>query len=100
MWKKSNWIAYVVGFVAVALVCRSQDIQARPKYSTAFHEVYPDYKNTEGTKCNICHVGEKKTSFNAYGEAVGDALGAKNVKDDKAIEAALKKVEDKLPKKP
>lgn len=100
MWKRSTRITYAVGLVTVALTCGLQDIQARPKHSQVFHDVSPDYKNTEGTKCHVCHVGEKKTSLNAYGEAVGDALGAKNVRDDKAIEEALKKVESKLPKKP
>ena len=49
----------------------------------------------------VCHSGKDKKTRNDYGKAVEDALGAKNVKDEKAIEAALKKCEDKLPgKKP
>lgn len=93
MRKSWTWIACGVAFVAAALV-GAPDAQARPGYLKSFNATYPALKDAaETAKCGICHFGEKKTNRNDYGKAMGEALGAKNVKADADIEAALKKTE-------
>lgn len=89
-----------VGFFAIVLVGEARRVEARPRYQKVWREVYPD-RDVSNAKCAICHAGEKKTTHTEYGEAVKEALGTKNVMDDDAIRAALKKAEGKLtPKKP
>jgi hypothetical protein len=95
MRKSWTWIACGVAFAGAAMVSGPQDAQARPDYlNKGFNVVYPALKDqAETAKCGICHFGEKKSNRNDYGMAVGEALGAKNVKDEKAIADALKKAE-------
>lgn len=93
MRKSWTWIA-CMAFVGAALVGGPQDAQARPGYLKSFNGAYPALKDAaEAAKCGICHFGEKKTNRNDYGKAVGEALGAKDVKDAKAVDEALKKAE-------
>lgn len=93
MRKSWTWVA-CMAVVGAALVSGSQDAQARPGYLKAFNGAYPALKDAaEGAKCGICHFGEKKSNRNDYGKAVGEALGAKDVKDEKALAEALKKAE-------
>ena len=93
MRKSWTWIACGVAFVGATLVGGPQNVQARPGYLKSFDTAYPALKATEATKCGVCHFGEKKTNRNDYGKAVGEALGAKDVKDADALTAALKKAE-------
>lgn len=94
MRKSWTWIACGVAFVGAALVNAPQDAQARPGYLKSFNGTYPALKDAaESAKCGICHFGEKKSNRNDYGKAMGEALGAKDVKDAKMIEDALKKAE-------
>ena len=93
MRKSWMWIACGVAFVGAAMVGGQQDAQARPQHLKAFKSAYPKITEADTVKCGICHFGEKKTNRNDYGKAVGEALGEKNVKDEKAIEAALMKAE-------
>ncbi len=94
MRKSWTWIACGMAFVGAALVSGPQDAQARPGYLKSFNATYPALKDAaEGAKCGICHFGEKKSNRNDYGKAMGEALGAKDVKDATAVEAALKKIE-------
>jgi len=86
-----------VGLFAVVFVGEQRRIEARPRDQKVWREVYPG-KDVSDAKCALCHVGERKSSHTEYGAAVKEALGAKNVMDDEAIKAALKKAEDKLPK--
>jgi hypothetical protein len=93
MRKSWTWIACGVAFAAAALVS-TQDAQARPGYLKSFNATYPALKDAaEGAKCGICHFGEKKTNRNDYGKAMGEALGAKDVKGEKEVADALKKAE-------
>lgn len=95
MRKSWTWIACGVAFVAAAAVNAPQDAQARPDYlNKGLKNAYPTLKDViEKEKCGICHYGETKKTRNDYGKAVGEALGKPNVKDEKEIEAALKKAE-------
>jgi len=87
------WIALGMAVVGTALV-GPQDAQARPGYLKSFNAAYPALKDAADTaKCGICHFGEKKANRNDYGKAMHEALGAKDVKDAAALEAALKKIE-------
>lgn len=90
----------LAGAATIGTACgilRPQPAQAMPLYSKVFRAVYPDYM-TE-TKCAVCHVGKDKTTLNDYGKAVQEALGARNVKDEETIKAALKEAAGKLPPK-
>lgn len=72
----------------------SSTADARPKYPNVFKDVYPDLAEKADTaKCGICHFGEKKTNRNDYGDAMKEALGAKNVMDLDKVKAAIKKIE-------
>lgn len=94
MRKSGMWIALGMAVAGTALVSGPQDAQARPGYLKAFNTAYPSLKDAaETAKCGVCHFGEKKSNRNDYGKAMGEALGAKDIKDAKALEDALKKIE-------
>lgn len=71
---------------------------ARKEYRVAFEKAYPALAvQVKVADCKVCHVpGGPKAVRNAYGQAVHTALGAKNVKDDNQIEAALKLAHDAI----
>ena len=74
--------------------------KGRMQYYAEFAEMYADKKAMfEAMKCGVCHgeKGANKTKRTEYGEAVGKALGGKNVKDKERIRKALKEAESKLP---
>jgi len=75
----------------VSLIQLSDQAQARPGYLKAFTAKYPDFAPAAEGKCAVCHKPPDKKSRNDYGAAVGKALGAKNVKDNDQINAALDK---------
>ncbi len=78
--------AFVLSTVATA--------DARPQYKKAFDALY-----SKKTACALCHPNkESKKERNEYGDALGKALGEKNVKDVDAVNKALKAVEEKMPK--
>jgi len=82
----------------VTLLCLSvQDANARPQYGKAVDAAYPDVAKKHGkdgkVSCAMCHPTKSKKERNNYGAALGEALGAKNVKDAAAITTALKKIE-------
>lgn len=83
------------GMACCALVLAAgNSAHARPKYKTVFAAKYPALADqVNKVKCGACHVGAKKANRNDYGKALATALGMKNAKDDKAIEAALVKTE-------
>ena len=83
-----TWVAVVAALAITA------DAQARPEYQNkGFIPMYPALKaEIETVKCGVCHGSEKKIR-NDYGKAVGEALGAKLVKDEEKIKEALKKAE-------
>jgi hypothetical protein len=67
--------------------------QARPGYSKAFAEKYPNLEAAKEAKCGVCHDDPKsKKTRNDYGKAFGKDLGEKNSKDNDKINAALDKV--------
>lgn len=68
--------------------------QARPQNLKAFTDTYPNVKDAATAKCGVCHEGATKKVRNGYGKALGESLGAANVKDDGKIKEALKKVEE------
>ena len=55
----------------------------------AFQAMNPDFAAAKEAKCNVCHMGNDKKMRNAYGMAVGTALGEKNVADADKIKAGI-----------
>ena len=101
--KKSFFKAGVMMFagVAVAVSCLqlgSGRVEARPQYSAAFAEKYPNVDTSKDGKCAVCHGKgpdgkEDKKLRNDYGKAYGGAVGMKNAKKgDPAIAAAFDKI--------
>jgi hypothetical protein len=82
----------VMVFGALTFCLALGSAQARPQYFKSFGEEYPNVKEAATAKCAVCHEGEGKKVRNAYGKAVGGAVGAANEKDVEKIKAALKKV--------
>lgn len=82
----------VIGAFAFCLSFRTAD--ARPNYMKAFTECYPNVSGAATAKCNVCHAGTDKKMRNAYGKAMGGALGGPKVTDVEKVKAALKKVEE------
>jgi hypothetical protein len=68
---------------------------ARPKYKMVWDKEYLTegsaiHKAWEGkSNCNACHQGKDRKNRNAYGAAIGKALGEKNVMDEAKIKEAL-----------
>jgi hypothetical protein len=96
---RPTWISILLAVVTVgaAILPANKPASARPQYSKAFFETYPDNKAAaalEGNaKCSVCHPGANKKMRNDYGESLGKLLGAKNEKNDMNVKAALKKNE-------
>ncbi|MEX0724949.1 MAG: hypothetical protein WEB58_21540 [Planctomycetaceae bacterium] len=87
-------ILLTTSFMVVAVIgAATRPVEARQQYWVAFGKLYPDLKETAEMKCGECH-GKNKKNRNNYGESLGKALDAKNVKDVKIIEKALKKIEE------
>ena len=82
----------VCGAIAFSLALGSA--QARPQNLKAFTDAYPNVADAATAKCAVCHEGTDKKKRNGYGKALGEALGAANVKDADKIKEALKKVEE------
>ena len=82
---------------AVWLSLPTPNAEARPQYLEQFKKTYEPLAETAAAKkCSVCHGMGKKTERNKYGQAIASVLGdEKNVKDDKAVEKALRGVEEK-----
>lgn len=82
---------------ALWLSLSNDSAEARPQYLEKFKKTYePLAEAAETKKCAVCHGMGKKTERNGYGQALVDVLGdEKNVKDEDAIEKALRAVEEK-----
>lgn len=77
----------------VALLFAPQSGEARPAYNGEFGKAYPKVvEANKDAKCNVCHVGTKKSDRNDYGVALTKLL-EKNEKDVAKIGEALKKAE-------
>lgn len=86
----------ICGMVVLALLFPGDLAHSRPSYSKTFAATYKEEYSKSGEqqqKCQICHEGENKKDKNNYGDAVQQALPMKNVKDEEALVAALRKVE-------
>ncbi len=81
--------------VSSAISGASQCAQARPLYMRGFSEQYPKIEPlTREAKCSVCHCKEEKRAINLYGEAIGKALKAKNVKNRDVISKAIVEAEE------
>lgn len=85
----------IAGTAVIALTtCWTvEPVQARVKYSTEFKAAYPELK---GVTCFTCHDKDPDSPTsrklrNAYGMALEQSLGKKNVLDVEVIKAALAK---------
>ena len=100
-------LATLMALVAVAgllIVAAPQDAQARPQYPKAAAKKYTKVADALGEKkCGACHggdpLGKNKKLLSDYGKALKEALGAKNVKEEDKINAALDKAAEKPVKK-
>ncbi|MBS0203353.1 MAG: hypothetical protein JSS49_10670 [Planctomycetes bacterium] len=100
MRRNPGWLLPLIGTFAIALVGETRSVEARPRYQKVWTNMY--LKEGANYSCVVCHRREGTTKYNEYndyGMAVKEALGEKNVVDEDAIRAALKKAEDKLPRK-
>jgi hypothetical protein len=70
-----------------ALVAASAD--ARPQYLKVYKETFREEKEVAVTKCNLCHMGDRKTDHNEYGKQLKAKLPGKNIKDAEVIRKAL-----------
>lgn len=94
----------LLGLVAGTLLSRIETAHAIPAFKKEFDTKYvsssPSTPAEESlvaavkkAKCNVCHVGKKKTDRNAYGNALAELLDKKaDAKDQEKIKAALDKV--------
>lgn len=82
---------------AVWLSLPAPHADARPQYFEQFKKTYkPLAEAASEKKCSVCHGMGKKTERNPYGLAIAGVLGeSKNVKDDAAVEKALRAAEKK-----
>lgn len=89
-----------VGFLSLG----SQPAEAIPAFKKEFDNLYvkkdsvdPKEKAlveaVETVKCNVCHVGKKRTDRNAYGEELAKLLDKKkDIKDIPKIKQSLEEV--------
>ncbi len=95
MRKSATWMVCGLVLAGLMLVSATRTAEARPDYlNKGFLPMYEKTKaEAEKVKCGVCHYGESKKNRNDYGKAVGEALGAPNIKDEAKIKEALKKAE-------
>ena len=84
-------------FVGCILSSFAHSADARPLYYKWFSRAYSagNDKDIRRNRCLVCHLGKTKRNRNAFGKALGQALGKKNVKEPPVFFAALKKAEAK-----
>lgn len=87
----------VMGVAGLMLVA-ANTAQARPNYLAAFKKAYTDVAKNNKVNCFVCHEKNDagkldKKKRNNFGQALGKALGKKNVKSASDVTAALKKAE-------
>lgn len=82
----------------VSIGATSREAFAIKQFADQFTALYaqdgmPLAAAVETAKCNVCHVGKKKTDRNAYGEALAKLLDKKTDKEDiEKIRKALETV--------
>jgi hypothetical protein len=101
---KKAVVTMVAVVAAIALVLGTgSPADARPKYKMAWDaanmkEGSAIHKSLNGmSNCNVCHQGKDRKNRNAYGMAIGKALGEKNVMDAEKINAAFEKAGKEKP---
>jgi cytochrome c2 len=101
---KNFCLLLLFGFIAGTLLARIESAHAVAPFKKEFDAKY--VKTAPATpeetalaaavtkvKCNVCHVGKKKTDRNAYGNALSELLDRKKDYKNKAkINEALDKV--------
>jgi hypothetical protein len=95
MRKSATWLVCGLALAGLVLASAARTAEARPDYlNKGFIPTYEKVKaEAEKVKCNVCHYGDSKKNRNDYGKAVGEALGAANIKDVDKVKEALKKAE-------
>jgi hypothetical protein len=84
--------------LVLSLGAAGREAFALKQFADQFDELYvkegtPLAAAVETAKCNVCHVGKKKTDRNSYGEALAKLLDKKTDKDDvEKIRKALETV--------
>jgi len=83
-------VSCVVIAAVAGLMAMCQPAQARMQYYNSFKSKYSNLGKADlDKKCGICHGADNKKQRSDYANAIGKALGAKNVKDADAITKAL-----------
>jgi hypothetical protein len=84
----------VLALAGIVCLTSARQAEARPQYLRVWAKTYPDVaqkNDVKSLKCNVCHLGAKKTNRNDYGKAIVKALdGKKNVKDEEKFTDVLK----------
>jgi hypothetical protein len=84
----------VLALAGIVCLMSARQAEARPQYLRVWLKTYPDLaqkSDVKSLKCNVCHLGAKKTNRNDYGKAIVKALdGKKNVKDEEKFTDVLK----------
>lgn len=87
----------VLTLAAAAFAGFTAPASARPPYAGVFKATYVDNgpeslkKAVEEVKCNVCHMGTKKTDRNEYGVALSKVFGKEKFDELKGDKAALEK---------
>lgn len=91
-----TWRITFASLLAVisATVFVEQDTQARPLYHKVWKRVY---ERPNKASCALCHPTKPKSTLNVYGQRLKKELGARNVKDEEVIEAAIRKIPIRFP---
>lgn len=92
--KKLNLIVTTIAVAALMCLSMPQQAEARPQYLKAFTQKYSKVaEEAMVLKCGVCHgaSGKNKKVVSDYGKALGQALGAKNVKGEEELSEALDK---------
>jgi hypothetical protein len=84
----------VLTLAGIVCLTSARQAEARPQYLRVWAKTYPDLAqkaDVKSLKCNVCHLGAKKTNRNDYGKAIVKALdGKKNIKDEEKFTDVLK----------
>ena len=90
-----KWSLFL-GLFAGALLVATPAFAVKP-FLDEFEAKYPDLKAkigaAQGGKCNVCHMGDKKTMRNEYGVAVRKLLKKADMNNAAKIKMALDTVE-------
>ncbi len=81
--------ALLVSLIVLWVVMQADTVVARPNYKLGFEQAFQDFGEVT---CAACHEGDDQRQRNEYAKQLEVALGAKMVRDQAQVVAALKKI--------